>query len=201
MTQGKLFIISAPSGTGKTSLIKETLKRLNNNKISKVITYTARPPRPNEINGEDYYFISASEFNDKQSKNFFLESTDYLEKQYASPASILDDLELGLSKILIVDRTGAKNISKVNCQKVLIWIEPPNMQSLKNRLAKRATESHKQIEKRLNVAQTEMDEEKEQRLFEYHIINDIFEDSVTTLMEIINNELAPNKLVANKLVT
>ena len=189
--RGKLFIVSAPSGAGKTSLIKEALKRLNKYKISKVITYTVRQPRTGEVNGIDYHFITKEDFTNKISENFFLESTDYIGKLYASPISTLDDLELGESKVLIVDRQGAKSLAKINKDSVYIWITPPNISDLKKRLLKRGTESSAQIEVRLKAAHEEMEEEVRHRIFQYHVINDVFEDSINSIISIIESVINP----------
>ena len=100
--QGKVFVISAPSGTGKTTLVKETINRLNNQyDISKVITYTTRNLRTGEINGKDYHFISHDDFLQKEKDGFFLEITKYDNQKYGSPASILTDIQLGKSFIIM----------------------------------------------------------------------------------------------------
>src|SRR5436853_2205355 len=97
-TQGTLFIISAPSGGGKTTLVYEVIKRLAATiPLCKVITYTTRAPRPNEHNGDDYYFVTNEEFLAKKEHNFFIETTLYDTNWYGSPRSVLDGLTQGTS--------------------------------------------------------------------------------------------------------
>ncbi|MCK4265157.1 guanylate kinase [Candidatus Babeliales bacterium] len=187
---GKIFIVSAPSGTGKTTLVNSVLGSIGNKyNISKVITYTNRKPRPGEKDGVDYNFISPEEFNEKMKDNFFLETTIYSDKYYGSPALIKEELKLGKSFVLLVNREGTKSVCGLLSNPVTIWLEPPSLEVLKSRLLKRG-DSHSQIEKRLNLAEQELKEEKNHRLFKYHIINDVFNKAADGILQIVETELS-----------
>lgn len=188
MKKGKVFIISAPSGAGKTTVANEVIKRLqkNNYPISKVITYTTRPPRKDEINGIDYYFLSKEEFENKQKNSFFLETTVYNDKLYGSPASVLEELELGKSFVFVTDLAGVKSLSKKFEDPCCIWINAPSIDDLRKRLVSRGSNTEKQIEERINLAKEEIKEAEElKRLFNYYVVNDSFEETVNDLMDII----------------
>ena len=186
---GKLFVISASSGAGKTSLVNNAIKRLAPDiDIKRVVTYTTRAPRPHEVHGQDYYFISHDEFNKKLKEGFFLESSTYDGHQYGSP-QVQYDLLQGTSLLLITDRAGAKEVHRQIGQAVLIWILAPDVETLKQRMISRETETHTQIERRLKIAIQEMEEENKQHFFEYHLVNDDFERSLEELILIIHDEL------------
>ncbi len=193
MKKSKVFIVSAPSGAGKTTLINEVIKRLQKNHIpiSKVITYTTRAPRNGEIDGTDYYFLSHKKFEDKKQEGFFLETTNYNDKLYGSPASILSDLELGKSFVFVTDLPGIKSLSKRFKDVCCIWINTPSIKELKKRLISRGSNTDKQIEERLKLAEEEIKEAKHlSRVFKYDTINDIFEDTVEELISIVKKELS-----------
>lgn len=189
--QGTLFIISAPSGAGKTTVATQALERLQKKyDISRVITFTSRRSRGEETNLSDYHFISKEEFEQKIKDGFFIEYTEYAGNYYGSPISILDDMKLGKSFFSIIDIEGAKAVKKVVPEAVLVWIKPPSMEELARRLKERGTESDTQIQKRLVVAEQELEEvDKHQRLFDYLITNDVFEESVEGLMKIVEKKL------------
>lgn len=190
MGNGTLFVISASSGAGKTSLVTEALKRLKKElDISRVVTYTSRDPRSNEVNGVDYHFLAKEEFSKKEYDDFFLETSKAYDHSYGSPATIPDDLKRGKSLVVITDRTGARALAKEAPGSILIWITVPDFDTLKKRIKSRGTEDAKQTEKRLKLAQQEMDEEQKQPLFQYHLVNDEFDRAVAELMLIINEEI------------
>ncbi len=189
MATGTLFVISAPSGTGKTSLTTEALKRLEGRvDICRHLTCTTRTPRDGEVDGRDYVFVSKDEFAQKRTAGFFLETSEYNNHWYGSPNSVAEQLELGKSVIAITDRPGLRNFKQAIPGAVLIWVSPPNFESLKQRMIGRGTESALQVEKRLGIAQQEMDEERKQPLAKYHLVNDDFDKAVVELMRIITDE-------------
>ena len=190
--KGKLFVVSAPSGAGKTSVVSEALKRLQKDfDISRTITHTSRLPREGEVDGKDYVFHAKEDFEQKLKDGFFLEFTEYADKLYGSPASILSDLERGKSFISVLDIVGAKSISKAYPDACCIWIETKDIDTLRNRLLKRGTETECQIDERLKVAEQEMKEAHNlQRLFTYRLINEDFEQAVRELIMIIKRELS-----------
>jgi len=191
MEKGKLFIISAPTGVGKTTLVSRALKQLKDEiSIDRVVTYTLRTSRKGETDGVDYHFISPESFQEKSVDGFFLETNVYHARSYGSPASIIDDLEEGKNLILIVDREGAKSAVAAVRDAVTIWISAPSLEVIKQRLIGRGTESGKKIEQRLEIAKQEIEYEEKHPMYRYHIVNDIFETAVGELVHIIMSEAA-----------
>jgi guanylate kinase len=184
--EGTLFVISAPSGAGKTTLVNKVLQKLAPKySLSKVITYTSRNPRTNEVEGIDYFFITKQNFIKKKEEGFFLETTTYNGEFYGSPRSIKATLEKGQSLVLISDWNGAKNLLTINYKPILLWIVPPNLDILKKRLMIRGTETKQEIEKRIHLAKKEMEDEDRERIFDYHIINDDFEKAVNEICSLM----------------
>lgn len=190
---GKLFIISAPSGAGKTSLVSEVIKRLSSNiSIERVITYTTKQPRQSEVVNKDYYFITVEEFKKKIKQNFFIEWSTNYGHYYGSPRHVLNQLEKGISLIFILDRTGAQQMNVQLSNVVLIWIYTKNLMILQKRLSDRATESIEQMNYRLAIAVKELEEEACERLYQYHILNDSFDSALQKLESIILNLFPQN---------
>ena len=188
--EGKLFIISAPSGGGKTTLINCIIQKLSVfYPLAKVITYTSRIPRINEIEGKDYHFISRHSFLKKINENFFLETNIYNGELYGSPVSIKNQLIHGQSLIMTTDRNGAKNILTVIKKPILIWIFPPSLAELKKRLKMRGTESATEIEMRMQLAQQEILAEEQEKLFDYHLVNNNLQETLDELCSIIIKKL------------
>ena len=191
MGSGKLFIISAPSGAGKTSLVGMVLERVRPHySIDRVITYTTKAARPGEQSGHDYHFLSPGEFERRIKQGFFLEWSTAYDAYYGSPRSILADIKKGQSYLLILDRAGAQQVVANKVDPVLIWVYTANMAVLRERLAARKTDNPEQIERRLERAKKEVDFEQRKRLYHHHILNDNFDDAVQQLEHIICNEFA-----------
>jgi guanylate kinase len=189
-TQGKLFIISAPSGAGKTSLTKYVLQKIGQQyNLSRIITYTSRPPRTNEKNGTDYHFISRESFIKKQQLGFFLETNEYDHNFYGSPKSLLKDLAAGKSFIVVLDRNGSKSLINLVKNPVLIWLTLPSSAVLNQRLAHRTESTPQELKTRFSLAQEEMATEKRDPLFTYHVCNDQFEQAAEKIISIIQKEL------------
>lgn len=190
INKGKLFVISAPSGAGKTTIANTVIEKLGSfYPLSKIITYTSRQPRSNETPGKDYCFVSKDDFVEKKERGFFLETTEYNGEWYGSPQSIIDDLEKGMSFIIITDILGAKTISSRMNAAVLIWLAPPSAEVLRTRLLKRGTENSAQVEARIALSRDEMDQERRENFFHYRIINDSFDIAAKELCEIIRTEI------------
>lgn len=186
----KVFVFAAPSGAGKSTLANEAVKRLENDyNISQTITYTTRLPREGEVNSKDYHFVSVENFKQKQKDGFFLETTEYRGCFYGSPISILNDLELGKSFIIVTNIEGVKNISKLTKKPVLIWITTPTIEELKRRLLKRGALTQHQLEESLKQSEEEIKEAHKSRLFDYNVVNDVFEDTVDQLVLLIKEKL------------
>ncbi len=187
---GLLFLVSAPSGAGKTTIVNEVLKEIGTQcLIKKVVTYTTRPIRIGEVDGVDYFFIKENDFLKKIKNHFFLEWSTWYGSYYGFPQTILNDLKNGISYIAIVDRFGARKIKELYKDAILIWIEPENIEVLKQRLIFRGTDNEDEIKKRLEKAAIEIDEEKKEKLYEIHIINDEFHSTVKKVINFIVGEI------------
>jgi guanylate kinase len=194
MKKGTLFIVSAPPGAGKTSLtnfITQSLKKDFN--LSKIITYTTRHPRNDEVPGVDYHFVTLTEFEQKKNSGFFLETNEYNGNFYGSPRSIINDLEQGKSFFLVVDRSGAKNIKILIENPTLIWLTVPSIQTLQKRMEKRCSETQLDLRARLSLAQKEMLDEASDPAFTYHVCNDNFEQAAHEIINIIKKELTSTR--------
>ncbi len=167
---GKLFIISAPSGGGKTTISREVIRRMKStHAIEKVITYTTRPPREGELNGKDYHFLSREEFIKKKHKGFFLETTEYHGNLYGSPSSIFEHMQQGYSFVMATDLPGVKAIKQRVAHAILIWIAVPCIDELRKRLEKRGKQTAQAIEERIALAQHEITQADASNLFNYSI--------------------------------
>ncbi len=190
MKQGKLFVVSAPSGAGKTTLIEELLKRWGKlYNLQRGITYTTRAPREGEKNGVDYNFISIEEFQHKIEAGFFIEWSTWYDHFYGSSIEVIKGLKTGVSYILIVDRLGASKIVSKFPGAVLIWITPPSLEILEDRLRLRGKDSEATIINRLKKAAIEIEEEKQKSLYNYHFINDVFEDVLRNIKNVFEINL------------
>jgi guanylate kinase len=178
---GLIFIISAPSGTGKTTLVREVIRQLPGLQFS--VSFTTRLPRPDEKEGEDYHFVSHSVFQKMVEKKEFLEWAEVLGNRYGTPRPDLKKIEReGVDLILDIDTQGAKKVTKEIVQPVLIYLLPPSLKELKERLIKRGVDSLERIKFRLSNARRDMEE-----AYGYHyvIINDSIEDALEKLKSII----------------
>lgn len=187
---GKLFVLSAPSGAGKTTIVNAVLSKLKcNYNIDRVITYTSKLPRLGEIRGIDYNFISKEEFEVKINEGFFLEWSAVYGNYYGFPKYIINEFKQSKSYIVILDRAGAWEIKKKIKDTVLIWIDIPNISILENRLLKRNSDSPDQIKKRLELAHIEIEQEKNNPLFDYKFPNDDLNETINVIERFIIAEL------------
>jgi len=184
--KGKLFVISAPSGTGKTTIIKHILKTFPQLVFS--VSATTRSKRGNEIDGKDYFFLQEDEFKTKIENDEFLEWGHFYGYYYGTlKKQIFNNLNKGVSMVLEVDVKGAVNIKNVYKDSVLIFIIPPNIDELKKRLHNRKTESDADFKKRIERAKMELNYKNK---FDYKVYNFNLENAKTEVTEIIKNELA-----------
>lgn len=188
---GKLFIISAPSGAGKTSLIHHSLDRLREeHAISRVVTYTTKQPRKGEaVEGVDYYFVTQAEFEQKIGEGFFIEWSLAYGHYYGTPSSLRHRLAEGHSYILIVDRQGAQRIKEIIPEAILIWIYTKNLEVLKQRLILRGGENQEEVMRRLSLAVSEIEQEVIRPFYNYHVLNEDFYETLDKLCEIFKKFL------------
>jgi guanylate kinase len=179
--RGNLFIVSAPSGAGKTTLCTTVLSLLPNLCFS--VSYTTRPSRPGEINDRDYTFISRKDFESMTAKGEFVEWAEVHGELYGTSRERIETLiESGRDVILDIDTQGALQIKKKYKDGIYIFVLPPSFSVLKTRLEKRMTDSPEEINKRLRTALSEI---KTYEQYDYVIMNDIFENAVKELESII----------------
>ena len=181
MTSGNLFIITAASGAGKTSLVEALLAK--DALIKRSVSHTTRPPRLGEQNGVHYHFVNAAQFLETLSMGGFLESADVHGAKYGTAQSaVVTTLQGGLDVILEIDWQGAAQVRKLYPQSISIFILPPSVETLEQRLNNRGQDSAEVIAKRVAVAHEEMRHVVE---FDYVTINDIFDVALQDLMAII----------------
>ena len=178
---GNLFIITAASGAGKTSLVNALLAK--DALIKKSVSHTTRAPRPGEINDVDYHFVTEPQFLEILNAGGFLESADVHGAKYGTSQSGVDiALQAGVDVILEIDWQGAAQVRKIYPQATSIFILPPSVESLKERLNNRGQDSAEVIAKRVNAARDEMRHLVE---FDYVTINDNFDEALQDLAAII----------------
>jgi guanylate kinase len=181
--KGKLFVISAPSGAGKSTLIKGLFASGHVPDYVYAVSHTSRAPRPGEVDGVDYVFVSPEEFLKMTKNGEFLEWTTTFGNYYGTSKTRIEaQLASGLSVITDVDVVGAKNIKDIFPEAILIFIAPPSFQVLQNRLEERHTESQEDRDLRLKTAESEL---AEIGTFDYLIINDNLEIALNTLIDIV----------------
>lgn len=164
---GRLFVLSAPAGTGKTTLIH----RLTNEFpcIIRSISFTSRPPRPGEVDGVDYHFVTRLQFESKIASKDFLEYVELYGNYYGTSQEwVLSRLKEGKHVVLVIDTQGALQL-RGKMEAVFIFVAPPSMESLQKRLMKRQTESPEAIQHRLEWARQEMEAST---LYDYCLVND-----------------------------
>jgi guanylate kinase len=179
--QGNLFIITAASGAGKTSLVKELLAKDSQVKLS--VSHTTRQPRPGEQNGVHYHFVNEAEFLQILNAGGFLESADVHGAKYGTAQSGVDTaLQAGNDVILEIDWQGAAQVRHIYPQSISIFILPPSLEALEQRLNNRGQDSSEVINKRVAAAHEEMRHVVE---FDYVTINDSFDVALQDLLAII----------------
>lgn len=184
---GTLFIVAAPTGAGKTTLVNLLTQR--HPELKKVITYTTREPRLNEQHGVDYHFVTPEKFLNLKGAQFFLETTLYDQCWYGSPKDIVHDVEQGAKYIIITDWPGAQTIAaELTANHVTIpfktlWITVPSEEILRQRLIERCKNDIVLLERRLALFKKELDRENEIRFFQHHVINDDLEETYQNLLK------------------
>ena len=180
MNKGKLFVVSGASGVGKSTVLKLVMEKRQDLTFS--VSATTRAPRPGEIDGESYYFVTKEEFEGMIARGEFLEYDAHMDNYYGTPvAQALEKMEKG-SVILDIEPNGAFNVRKVMPDAVLIFIAPPSMEELQRRLAGRGDTSQEQIKLRQERAVWEMEQSKK---YDYIVVNEQVEACADKILKII----------------
>jgi len=193
MRDPKLFLVSAPSGAGKSSLIDAVLAKANQSHLplELSISYTTRSPRKGESNGNQYFFVSEEEFIDKKNSNFFLEHAEVHDNWYGTSVDFVQSkLSSGVNLILEIDVQGFRQINDLSLNYDSIFVLPPSIHSLEERIKSRGDEDLESINLRLKNAKDELAFAKE---YNHIIINDCFEEAERELFNIIAQENQINK--------
>ena len=181
--KGRLFIISAPSGTGKGSVIKKILEEKPELVYS--ISATTRKPREGEKNGVDYFFVSHEEFEKMIAENEFFEYARYVGEYYGTPKKFIQEsINAGKDVILEVEVQGARQVMAADPNAVSIFISPPNMQELERRLMGRGTDSADVRAARLKRAEQEMEETF---VYDHIVVNESITKAAEDILDIITN--------------
>lgn len=181
----KLFVLSGSSGVGKGTVLKGFLEKNPNFMLS--ISCTTRKPRPGEIDGVNYFFISKDEFENCIKENKFLEWAEFAGNFYGTKKKYIKQcLDEGKDIILEIDTQGALQVKKQMPEAVLIFICPPSYEALEKRLRGRHTEDEATIQKRLEQVKTELERAEK---FDYRIVNDNLDDAINELSRVIDGEM------------
>ena len=177
----KLFILSAPAGTGKTTLANMILKSFKGSVVQS-ISCTTRPPRSSEVEGKDYYFLSDDEFERRSQKGDFLEEAQVFKHRYGTLKETVEDyLKNGKNVLLVIDTQGAMQIKKL-MDAVFIFIKPPSIQDLQSRLKLRNSETEESLKVRLSMAEKEIQMSPS---YDHIIINDDLDTAFVDLKNLI----------------
>jgi guanylate kinase len=183
MPQGRLYVIAAPSGAGKTSLVKALMEREPRIRFS--VSYTTRKPRPNEIPGRDYHFVTQERFDEMVANQEFLEHARVFDNCYGTGVrTVQEALSNGEELLLEIDWQGARQVRARLAEACSIFILPPSREALELRLKGRSTDSDEVIQRRLQDAAEDLGHWTE---FDYVVINDRFEQAIEDLQAIVEN--------------
>jgi len=181
MREGNIFIVSGPSGGGKTTLVRKVLEGVNNLRFS--VSCTTRKPRAGEVNGKDYIFVSDEEFGKKVREGGFAEYAKVHDHMYGTPLSELENAaKSGVDLILDIDVQGARQIRQRFGSGVYCFVLPSSFEILKTRLMERGSEDRGEMEKRLSDARQEMEDID---YYDYIIINDVLARAAECLSSVI----------------
>ena len=182
--RGRLYVISAPSGTGKTSLVKAL--RAAAPQVGYSVSHTTRKPRPNEVDGRDYHFTDVDAFRRMIERGEFLEHARVFDNYYGtSQAAVEQALTQGVDLILEIDWQGARQVRERMPESIHIFILPPSRSALEERLRGRGTDSEEVIARRLRESVTELSRWRD---FQYVVVNDRFEEALADLERILGGD-------------
>jgi guanylate kinase len=202
---GNLFILSAPSGAGKSSLINALLQQESSRPMQVSVSHTTRDPRPGEQEGKHYHFVSIATFKQNIKKNAFYEYAEVFDNYYGTSEAAIDvQLAQGIDVFLDIDWQGAQQVRMKKPSVTTVFISPPSKQELETRLRGRGQDSEDTIASRMAKAQGECSHFQE---FDYIIINDDFKQALADLTTIVNNQrlkrsqqVAQHKMLLDELI-
>ena len=186
--KGQLIVISAPSGAGKTSIIKNVIKKLNdeNRKSAFSVSHTTRLPRDGDIDGSDYFFVSNEIFAELYEAGNFIETAEVHDYKYGTSKDFIDkNINQGINVFLEIDVQGFQELRSKNVEFRSMFILPPSIDELKKRIQKRGLDSKGVIEKRMKNALKELGEAEK---YDFLVINDVFEHAIEELLEMVINK-------------
>jgi len=186
--KGQLIVISAPSGAGKTSIIKNVIKKLNdeNRKSKFSVSHTTRLPREGDIDGSDYFFVSNEMFDELYEAGNFIETAEVHDYKYGTSKDFINEnINQGINVFLEIDVQGFQKLRTRNIEFRSMFILPPSIGELRKRIQKRGLDSENVIEKRMKNALKELSEAEE---YDYLVINDVFEHAIEELFEMVINK-------------
>ena len=179
---GKLFVISGPSGTGKGTICNALVK--DNDRLVVSVSMTTRQPRKGEVHGVNYYFVDVAEFEDTIAKNGLLEYAKVYENYYGTPRKmVMEELEKGNDVLLEIDIQGATKVKDAYPEGIFIFVLPPSLAKLRERIENRGTDSKEVIDLRMSKAAGEIQWLKE---YDYYVVNDNLEDAIARTKEIMS---------------
>ncbi len=183
MSEGIIFVISGPSGSGKTSVVRRVLQEEKGLVFS--VSHTTRPPRPGEVDGRDYYFISEEQFREMVERGEFIEWACVYGRYYGTSRRELEQKRKSHDVLLDIDVQGAESIKKLFPDSVRIFLLPPSFQELERRLRQRGDTSEEEIRRRLKIAKQEI---ARHDIFNYIVVNDDLQRCVQSVLCIIRAE-------------
>lgn len=187
--RGSLFVVSAPSGAGKTTLCKQLVSHISGLKHS--TSYTTRVPRSGEIHGREYFFVDDRYFQDLVERNEFVEWAQVYGHRYGTPrTAMVDMMERGIDVLLEIDVQGARQIKKTFDDAVFVYILPPSIEALRVRLEQRGSDSAEEIQRRLRMVREEMWSYRE---YDYVVKNDDMKQALVSLESIVLAERSKTK--------
>ncbi len=185
MTKGRLFIVSGPSGVGKDTVVGEVLKRLPDAFLS--VSYTTREPRGREKEGVDYFYITREQFEQEVAAGNMLEYCDYVSAMYGTPRPPVEQaLSEGKPVFLVIERVGMEKVKQVYPDAVTVFLAPPSMDALTERLTGRKSDSPEKIRKRLAEAENELSHQDE---YKHVVVNDDLDRTVEEILHIVKQSM------------